>query len=224
MQMSVFKTSCLQYRISRSRGAEVELYKKKTTPKTFTGKMTHSLGAFVTHPQETGRSAESHRGLRIHPEKKSLCYMSREDWWDHFQAEDQDIKIGLLEDHLYWSVFVCQSHCFKPLSQLKLAKLSHWNGVGSRPYKNLRILRELINSGSDQCGFWLNLTREWTTAECGEPRTDSTQIITIACRCCFTGTRGHFIFLCWGKISRSVRCCSRCSLRTKCVNSASDNL
>lgn len=51
--------------------------------------------------------------------------MSDKDWWEHFQAKAQDIKVGFL----YWSVFVSQSHLFKPLSHLKLAKLSHWSGA-----------------------------------------------------------------------------------------------
>lgn len=74
MQMSMFKTTnCLQYRISKSYGAEVEDH-----PDALTGKMTHCLW-LMTHHRKPEGSAESHRKVSIHPDKKSLCYMSQED-------------------------------------------------------------------------------------------------------------------------------------------------
>lgn len=80
-------------------------------------------------PQETGRvSGEPQR--REHPSSPQQP-VSPKDWWEHFQAEARDIKERFLWDHLYWSVFVSQSHRLEPISLCKLAKHSHWNGARS---------------------------------------------------------------------------------------------
>lgn len=140
-----------------------------------------TLSVVCDSPDETGRV--SRRGVSIHPDRESLCYMSHEDWWEHFQAEAQDIKVGFLPGSPLLICFCFSKpslRAFKPF-QIGKALALKWSGVCPNTDSRAQI-------------FWLrlmwcdvtlcfNLTRPWTAADCDEPKPDLTQILTIAGRC-----------------------------------------
>lgn len=210
MQMSVFKTSCLQYRISRSRGAE-ELYKKKTTPKTFTGKTTQPRGFCDTGNRTVSREPEDWESIR---RKRSPC---------HVKTDGRSLpgrRAGYQNRIAGSPLLIC--FCLsKPLLQalepVKIGKALALKWCRVSPIHKLKNFDRAHK-------FWLrpmwflakpdqgvNYCRMWRTQNRFNPDYyNSLQML-------FYWNQRPFYFLCWGKTSRSVRCCSR-------VNSASDKL
>lgn len=164
----MFKTTnCLQWRISRSCAAEVEA-------DVLTREMTPCLW-LVTHRRKPEGSAESHREVSIHPDKKRpVLHVTWRlmgafpGWVPGYQS-----RISLRSPLLICFCFSKPSlWAFKPFQIGKAFTVKWWRVFSYTDLKyfdRAQIFRH---------GICLNLTRAWTTPDCNEPKPDLIQILT----------------------------------------------